>query len=405
MDSAHRHKWQYAALGGACALAVSLAYLHRRNSARKRGNPERQSLSKASETGVRVQASAPAHVPASLPARQSSAAAGKAKAAAGKAKAKAAATHRSEDVTAKSLEDLEAWAAGLKKRDSQELPTLLVSMEKLLQEQPQHKALPSCLKALAQMVGGHQEGDRVSAVAVKAGANHPEKAFEVLNALFKDRRQRGGYVADSEVVAFALETLRKSIKGEVERGTYQRACRLVDWLSLDPENRASLAAQGGFETLLEVMQRFHDDPGVMLEGCGTLQSLAVEPFLDAEKAASVAISCLQTFPENPELQWRALAALHALALPATEAKLPIAKLAALAVTKHPRCDTTTTVVEWAAKLLHKFAKERDSQVRTWLKEPAQKPWLEELREAPLAARGKVNIEAEFWVKELCRLCG
>jgi hypothetical protein len=125
--------------------------------------------------------------------------------------------------------------------------------ERLLEEQPTHQALPNCLAALVQLVAGHREADRVSALAVKAGSSEPERALEVLNALFKDRKQRGGYVASSEVVDLALGVLRSSIQGTAERGAYQRACRLLDWLVLEPQNREMLASRGGLALLLQVM--------------------------------------------------------------------------------------------------------------------------------------------------------
>lgn len=399
MDLPQRNKLKYIALGGACAaVVVSLAVLRRRAATKKAISEETECSSKEQTKKALERPSPASRAP---PKRQYGPPPAKARAAPTRPAAKSASSVVA--VPFENFEDLGTWATGLKKRDSAELPRLLASTEKLLREQPEHKASLSCLKALVQMVGGNQEADRVSAVAVQAGAHQPELALEVLNALFKDRRQRGGFVADPAVVDFALDTLRNSIKGGVQRGTYQRACRLVDWLSLDSENRAELASRGGFETLLQVMETFHEDPGVLLEGCGTLHSIAAEPSLDAERAVQVAIGVLQNFAENPELQWRGLAALHGLPLPSTELRLPVAKLACEAAKRHPRCDTVTTVVEWSAKLLHKLAKDRTSDVRAWLRHPDQKPWLEAFKAAPLHCRGKVNREAEHWVNELCRV--
>jgi len=391
MEEQRRRKLQYIALGGTCAaVVVSLAIIRRRAAKRADGFNEAQ---QKRELHKEVLAPATNEPPPMAVAAVS--------------KSRIAKTENGKAAVPvpKSFDELDSWAASLKKNHVSELPTLLVSTERLLQEQPDHKAMPQCLKALTQLVGGHQEPDRVSALAVRAGEHLPEKAFDVLNALFKDRRQKCGHVADTTVVEFALATLRRSMEGGVERAIYQRACRLIDWLSLDAENRACLKSLGGFETLLQMMRRFHDDPGVLLEGCGALQSLAEEPSLDVAEAAEVAVSCLRTFPSNPELSWRALAVLHGLPLPAESPRLPMAELAATAATKHPRCDVPTTVVEWAAKLLHKLATERDSEVLNWLRDPVRRPFLQALQAAPHAAvRGSINKEAEQWALAVCRLC-
>lgn len=391
MDSLRQQKLQYLALGGACAAAAaSLAYCRCCDEARKTEQRNAQASQGSSKAPAPQR---PVTAPKAALAKRPSQSPITPKAA------------QSRSCSPKSFHELKDWAAGLKKRDSAELPVLLVSVEKLLQEEPDHEALQTCLKALCQMVAGHQEGERVSAIAVKAGARYPEQALEVLNALFKDRRQRGGFVADPEVVDFTLEILRSSLKGGVERGTYQRATRLLDWLVNDAENRTLIESRGGFETLLHVMEKFDDFPGVLLEGCGCLQHLAAEPSLDVDRAVAIAVSCLEKFSQNPELQWRAMAVLQMLPLPDTELRLHVAKLACAAAKSFPRCDTPTTVVEWTAKLLHKLAKDRNSDVLTWLKDPAQKPWLEWFKEVPHAsARGKVNQDAEHWSRELCRLC-
>eukprot|EP00419_Tripos_fusus_P011587 CAMPEP_0172665672 /NCGR_PEP_ID=MMETSP1074-20121228/7388_1 /TAXON_ID=2916 /ORGANISM="Ceratium fusus, Strain PA161109" /LENGTH=395 /DNA_ID=CAMNT_0013482013 /DNA_START=88 /DNA_END=1275 /DNA_ORIENTATION=+ len=393
MEEQRRRRLQYAALGGTCAaVLVSLAVIRRRAAKRNDGDRKLQNEALTTPTAKVLTAVTKESQPMAV-------------VAAPKSIVLKTQSSKASVPVPKSFDELDSWAASLKKKQVSELPTLLASTERLLKEQPDHKAMPQCLKTLAQLVGGHQELDRVSALAVRAGERFPEKAFDVLNALFKDRRQKCGHVADTAVVEFAVTTLRRSMEGGVERGIYQRACRLIDWLSLDPENRACLASLGGLDTLLQLMRRFHDDPGVLLEGCGSLQSLAEEPSLDVAEAAGVAVSCLRTFPENPELSWRALAVLHGLPLPAESPRLPMAELAVSAATKHPRCDVPTTVIEWAAKLLHKLATERDSEVLTWLRDPVHRPFLQSLQAAPHASvRGSINKEAERWALAVCRIC-
>lgn len=272
--------------------------------------------------------------------------------------------------------------------------------ERLLEEQPTHQALPNCLAALVQLVAGHREADRVSALAVKAGSSEPERALEVLNALFKDRKQRGGYVASSEVVDLALGVLRSSIQGTAERGAYQRACRLLDWLVLEPQNREMLASRGGLALLLQVMEKFQDDLGVLLEGCACLRSVASESSLDHGRATAVLISCLQKFIENGQLQWRALAALQAFPVPPKASAILIAKLACAAASQHPRFDS---VVEWIAKLHHRLASVSDSGVSAWLREPTRGPWVKKFEDMPRHIR-QPNNEAEVWASRLCSLC-
>lgn len=283
----------------------------------------------------------------------------------------------------------------------EDLPILLEWTERLLLEQPTHQALPACLTALAQLVGSHREADRVSAVAVKAGAREPELALEVLNVLFKDRNKRGGYVADSGVVELALGVLQKSIGGAGTRGVYQRACRLLDFLALEPQNRAVLSSRGGLDVLLQVMMKFENDPGVSLEGCACLLSVAKEPRLDSQRAIAVSTACLQNFGENGQLQWRALAALHALPPPSKDLAIPIAELACAAVSKHPRFDS---VVEWTAKVLHRLASDKNTGVKDWLVGADRLPWLERFRDAPYSLRQPNNGQADIWVSKLCSLC-
>eukprot|EP00928_Gymnodinium_smaydae_P014469 TRINITY_DN15304_c0_g1_i1.p1 TRINITY_DN15304_c0_g1~~TRINITY_DN15304_c0_g1_i1.p1 ORF type:complete len:381 (+),score=55.86 TRINITY_DN15304_c0_g1_i1:45-1187(+) len=297
-------------------------------------------------------------------------------------------------------DSLETWAAGLRKRDAACFLTVLEWTERLLDERPEHPALSACLGALSHVVVNQQEFSRVSAVAVKAGTREPEFALEVLNCLFKDRKQRGGLVADAAVVDFALTVLRLSLDGAAQRGVYQRAVRLLDWLALQPQNRIMLVDRGGLDILLQVMTKFVKDPGVLLEGSACIRSMAADQFLNVAKASDVLITCLHKFPDNGQLQWRALAALHALPMPSKPKPVLIAELACAATTRHPRFDS---VVEWSAKVLYRLATAQGSGVREWLKDPSRSDWVHKFKKLPRSVR-QPNKEVEIWVPKLCDLC-
>jgi len=383
MESLQNPTWKYIGLGSACVVAAaSLAYLRQRSKDDCGYNESvvKEANGMAGEKLARNSAHANKSSPCtSSPVEQ-----------------------RSQKPSAKPnigvrWENVEAWAAGLKKKNTADLPLLVEWTERILKEQPDHKALPLCLKALALIVGGHREVDRVSAICIQASTHCPEQALEVLNAVFKDGRQREGFMADLAVVDFALDVLKKSLVGEASRSSYQRACRLLDWLALEPANRPTIASRSGCQTLLEVMEKFHDDPGVLLEGCACLQHLAEEKSLDSERACSVILASSEKCRENGELQWRALAAMHALPVPRKEVRVSMVKVSCAAATQHPCFDA---VIEWTAKLLYKLAVS-DSAVLDEMR--YRKEWLEQFRTAPLHLR-KVNKQAEHWVSELCKLC-
>jgi len=283
------------------------------------------------------------------------------------------------------------------------LPVLLEWTEKLLREKAEHEALPACLKALANLVGGHLEADRVSAIAIQVGAQHPELALEVLNVLFKvskDRKPKGGFVADAGVVDLCLGVLKSSSQGD--RGVTQRACRLLDFIVLEQQNRPLVSSRGGLDILLQVMDKFEHDVGIVLEGCSCLRSVASEKGLDAKRATRVLMSCLRKFIENGQLQWRALAALHALPSIPHESAMPIAELACSAQSQHIRFDS---VVEFTAKLLHRLATDRNSGVKAWLCSADRQEWLKQFKEAPYNLRQPNNGQADIWASKLCTVCG
>jgi len=81
--------------------------------------------------------------------------------------------------------------------------------------------------------------------------------------------------------------------------------------------------------------------------------------------------------------------------------MKVAKLAVAAAKKHSRQDG---VIEWVAKVLHMLCKVKNSEVKAWLKSDECRNWLETFWESPKAIK-KPNKELDFWVAELCQLCG
>lgn len=305
-------------------------------------------------------------------------------------------------------ENVEAWAAGLKKHDAEQLLPVLDWAERLVTEKESDGALGACLVALAGLVEGHREAPRASALALAAAAREPLRSLEVVNSLFKDRRRRG-YVADAAVLDFALQMLQTGVAGGSERGVYQRACRLLHFLAVEQENAAGLRARGVLDIVVRAMEALKEDPGVLLEACGCLRCLAegdgevatvVAASLDVARATRAVLLCLM-FKENGELQWRALAALHTFPLPPRALHIQVAEAACAAVAQHPKFDA---VVEWAARLLHRLASSKDSEVRAWLRAPARAESLKCFRDAPKRG-GKSSKEAEQAVAALSRLCG
>merc|ERR1712187_329068 len=125
--------------------------------------------------------------------------------------------------------------------------------------------------------------------------------------------------------------------------------------SFEPENRAQLESRGVCQRILEVMSMYINDPRVIQEGCMCVRGLAQE--VDCPAAISVLVTCvqhgLQHFPKKHDLIWTALAALHALPLPAApdERRILIANLACAAARRHPRANMVTA---WVTKLLAKL---------------------------------------------------
>jgi len=301
-------------------------------------------------------------------------------------------------------ESLSGWLTSLQKKDADELPKVLEWTERLLKEKPKdEKTLGLCLNLMQYWVEGNKMCSQVSAMALKAKDFNPEKALEILVNLFKDRRLRG-HVADSSVISYAVSTIDDGIKGKSQRACYQRACRLMYFLAMEESNRAKIQKAGGLEKMLQLVEKVPDDHGVLLEACGFFKILVAEPRSFPEQKVlptyKAAISCLaEKHRENGELQWRALAVIHA--LPGTPPdEMRVAEMAVAASKQHPGFDG---VVEWVAKVLHKLCKVKGSEVKTWLKSPACRSWLEEFRESPANIR-KQNKEADHWVAELWRLC-
>lgn len=378
MEALQRHKWRLIAIGGACAATATLVtVLLVRKKKDSKAAPKKGSPTAKSKMGYKV----PKPV-------------SKGDAAAGSKNQKAASLTR---------ESLPGWLATLQKKDADELPKVLEWTDRLLKEKPRdNKTLGLCLSLMQHWVEGNKMCSQVSAVALKAKDVDAEKALEILVNLFKDRRHRG-YEADSSVINHAVSIIDDGIKGKSPRACYQRACRLLYFLAMEANNRAKIRKASGLEKVLQLMEKVPDDHGVLLESCGFLKVLAGDksfPENQVLRAYSAAIGCLaEVHRTNGELQWRALAVIHILpGMPPDEMK--VAELAVAAAKQHPGFDG---VVEWVAKLLHRFCKVKGSEVKTWLKSPACQAWLEEFRESPSNIK-KQNKEADHWVAELCRLC-
>jgi len=373
MEELQRHKWRLLALGGACAATAALVFLAKKRNKRGVGSPQKAAPKKAS-------ASKP------IGSKASSA---------------------SENLTRKSFP---GWVAQLGKKESDELPTLLEWTDRLLDEKPQDaETLGVCLNLMQHLVLGNSTpaylcrskmASEVSEVALKAKTFAPERCLEILVNLFKDKHGRG-HVADSCVIDYALSTMKDAIKGTSSRPVYHRACRLLYFLSPEPSNRQKIVKAGGLDVVLQMMEKFQDDTGVLLESCHTLRLLVGEPSLDKARAFEAAMRCLaEKNSAVCELQMRALSVIHALPqLPGSEMK--VAKLAVAAAKKHPRQDG---VIEWVAKVLHMLCKVKNSEVKAWLKSDECRNWLETFWESPKAIK-KPNKELDFWVAELCQLCG
>lgn len=166
--------------------------------------------------------------------------------------------------------------------------------------------------------------------------------------ILKGSRRHSGPPVTVEVVDLAMRTSQGALDGVVSRTAYQRCCRLLHFIAQGTLGKDLLIASGGHDMILELMRQFEDDPGVMLEGCSCLLCLVPNSSLDAEKAAELMIRCLQKFPANGEVQWRALATLHGLRGWEAFRSAEVARLAMAAFEQHPRFDV---VVEWVAKVL------------------------------------------------------
>jgi len=297
---------------------------------------------------------------------------------------------------------LSNWSSSLRRKDAAELPTLLAWTERLLQEQPSHPALSSCLVGLQNLTSpGDEAADRVAVVAILASGRELDKSLDVLNLLFKDPKLRG-LSATKGVVEFALETLRTGMAGSVQRGAIQRTARLVNFLTENAGSRSLLIESGGASLILNAMEHFKSDPGVLVAGCSSIRSLVSEPSLDLGRAVDVNIACCRDHIAVGDIQWRALAALHGLPhWSESDAATLVTDLACAAAERHPHFDT---VVEWVAKVLHRLVKSRTNGIRDRFKNPTRKAWLVKFRKESFHIR-KPNKEAEHWVNELYSLCG
>lgn len=211
--------------------------------------------------------------------------------------------------------------------------------------------------------------------------------------ILKGSRRHSGPPVTVEVVDLAMRTSQGALDGVVSRTAYQRCCRLLHFIAQGTLGKDLLIASGGHDMILELMRQFEDDPGVMLEGCSCLLCLVPNSSLDAEKAAELMIRCLQKFPANGEVQWRALATLHGLRGWEAFRSAEVARLAMAAFEQHPRFDV---VVEWVAKVLCRLAP-RDLKT-------AESKWLKRFKDAPHNLR-KSNKQAELSVAELFRKMG
>jgi len=384
MEALQRHKWKLLALGGACAATTALVLLTRKKKDSQDKWKMRPDASKKSGSAA----------PKPVGYKVAKKAAPKGDAATGSKDKKAA----SANVT---RETLSGWVATLQKRDADELPKLVEWTDRLLKEKPRdEKTIAQCLNLIQYWVEGNKMSSEVSAIALKAKDIDPERALEILVNLFKDRRHRG-HVADASVIGHAISTIDEGIKGKASRACYQRACRLLFFLAMEDSNREKIKKAEGLEKVLQLMEKFPDDHGVLLEGCAFTKVLVEKPgsFPEAQ-VFKAALGCLaEKHRENGELQWRALAVINTLpGNPPDEMK--VAECAVAAAKKHPGFDG---VVEWVAKVLHKLCKVKGGTVKAWLKSPANRSWLEEFRESPGNIR-KQNKEADHWVAELWRLC-
>eukprot|EP00746_Dinoflagellata_sp_MGD_P092166 gnl/MRDRNA2_/MRDRNA2_36482_c0_seq1.p1 gnl/MRDRNA2_/MRDRNA2_36482_c0~~gnl/MRDRNA2_/MRDRNA2_36482_c0_seq1.p1 ORF type:complete len:397 (-),score=84.05 gnl/MRDRNA2_/MRDRNA2_36482_c0_seq1:84-1190(-) len=367
MDGVQKHKWKLLALGGACTATAALVFLAHRRSKRD-ANSARKASPKQAGTSSRQTAS------------------------------KAASAARKEQITRKSVAD---WVANLGKKENDELPTLLEWTDKLLDEKPKDsETLERCLNLVQHFVLSNKMVSEASAVALKAKHFAPQTAVEILVNLFKDKKSRG-HIADSAVVDHVLATMKNGMKGTSSRPVYHRACRLLYFLSPTPSNRQKIVKAGGLDVLVQMMEKFSDDPGVLLECCHALRGLAAEPTLDAARAFNAVITCLsEKHRENGDLQMIALADIHALPLP-PGTEMQVAELAVAAAKQHPCQDG---VIEFVAKVLHRLCKVEASEVKTWLRSEECSDWLEGFWESPRKVK-RQNKEVDFWVAELCQLCG
>lgn len=291
-------------------------------------------------------------------------------------------------------ETLIAWINTLTKTDTFAIPTLLDWVEQLATEEKHVEHLARCLTALQQLIApGHELAARAVEAGVKASRLELDRSLELLIVILKGSRRHSGPPVTVEVVDLAMRTSQGALDGVVSRTAYQRCCRLLHFIAQGTLGKDLLIASGGHDMILELMRQFEDDPGVMLEGCSCLLCLVPNSSLDAEKAAELMIRCLQKFPANGEVQWRALATLHGLRGWEAFRSAEVARLAMAAFEQHPRFDV---VVEWVAKVLCRLAP-RDLKT-------AESKWLKRFKDAPHNLR-KSNKQAELSVAELFRKMG
>mmetsp|Transcript_62262 Transcript_62262/g.129206 ORF Transcript_62262/g.129206 Transcript_62262/m.129206 type:complete len:361 (-) Transcript_62262:8-1090(-) len=297
--------------------------------------------------------------------------------------------------TGLTAEALIAWIDTLTKTDTFAIPTLLDWVEQLATEEKHVEHLARCLTVLQQLIApGHELAARAVEAGVKASHLELDRSLELLIVILKGSRRHSGPPATVGVVDLAMRTSQGALDGVVSRTAYQRCCRLLHFIAQGTLSKDLLIAAGGHDMILELMRVFEDDPGVMLEGCSCLLCLVPNSSLDAEKAAELMIRCLQKFPTNGEVQWRALVTLHGLRGWEAFRSAEVARLAMAAFEQHPR--SFDVVVEWVAKVLCRLA---PRALKT-----AESKWLKRFKDAPHNLR-KSNKQAELSVTELFRKIG